>query len=179
MSTPLVKLQTTSDVSPQPNMQGFNLRHGSLVYTHKAKGGIGNIFMGNDKFFICDGDGDKAATKKFYIVFGAYEGRTERFSSLNYMHQRHAVLGNFGSTGHRRVDTAIRVVTAIGSPETIGRAILNPKKKYFVGFFSTDKTSPIYIMHNQIGKPIYFPIYGKKTLSEIYADKVAAFLQLA
>ena len=177
MSTPLVKLQTTSDVRPKPNMVGFNLRHGSLVYTHNAKGGIGNIFKGNNNFYICDGDGNTAATKKFYIVFGAYAGRTERFSSLNYLHQRQAVLGNYGSTGHKRVDTAMRVISTIGSPENIVDAILR-KKKYFVGFFSIDKSSPTHVMHNQIGEPLYFSVYGKKTLSQIYAETVRSFHQL-
>lgn len=179
---PLIKLHRNGgEVAPRKDlsgksMVGWNLSRGSIVYTHNRKGGISNVFRGRADFKIYDQPIGGSESKKFLLCLGTYEGKTERFQALNYLHQKQALLGSFGETGVKGIDTVFGVVQkAVNWQETLARFIVNPKTKFFVGFFSIDKGEPSLVMHNQ--KDIVgVMITGQKTLGQIFYENQKMFL---
>lgn len=151
MANSLVKLhRNNGDVKPRPNLRGWDLAQGSLVYTGSTRGQIGQAFRNAANFVVYDNSFNQSDSTAFYVVWGTYEGKTERFDTMNYLHQRAAMNAGFGKTGNDKLDKVWGVVSAAANwQETLARAVINPKTKYFVGFFSKCKTEPSHIMHNQ------------------------------
>jgi hypothetical protein len=144
---------------------------GSLIYTHDTKGQIANAFRGNEGsgFTISDTPTGQGASDRFLVVFGKYEGKSEQFEGMNLLHQRNAMLGNHGQTGIAAIDAVFGVASKIANyPETIARAMVNPKKKYFVGFFNESKHQHMTrFMHNQ-GSVCAVYMDGPATLAQIF-----------
>jgi predicted lipase len=175
---PLIKLhQNGGQVAPREGMTGWNLMNGSLIYTHRKKHGICNVFKGEAKFSVYDSSFDTYESTKFILCMGTYEGKTERFSAMNYLHQRVALLDSFGQTGVKPFDAVMSKVKKVQDyPDTLARFIVNPKTKFFAAFYS-EKYCTEKIMHNQ--KSMFaVTIKGKKTLGQIFAKYHQLFLQV-
>lgn len=100
----------------------------------------------------------KEGSEHITVAIGRYKGRTEKFDPLDYLHQRHALLGHatelpegsmkVGVRGHRisvaNVYNTVRKVGDFIDPSTLGpiggfakMAIAGPSK-YFVAFTDGD-----------------------------------------
>lgn len=166
------------------NLAGSTM--GTLVYTHDTKGAIPRIFgaRNGQAFSIYDqAVGEQNVGRKFLVALGTYEGKSEQFDTLNYLHQRQALLGNFGETGNKVVDKIWGGVSKVANyPETIGRFAValghghaTIQKKYFVAFMSESKNSETSrIMHNQLDVTVV-KANGPATLAAIVQQNLAMF----
>jgi|SoiMethySBSTD1v2_1073268.scaffolds.fasta_scaffold548627_2 hypothetical protein len=167
MASELVKLHRGEDIKPRA-MNKWNLAQGSLVYTHENRRLMGARFRKAIDLQIYDNSFGTPDTTEFLMAWGKYEGKTERFSSLNLLHQRGALLGSFGETGNKGIDTVWNVANGIANwPDTVAGVIVNANTKFFVGFFSSTKREPYLVMHNQ--KSIAaVQIDGKTSLAKLF-----------
>ena len=150
MANALVKLHNGEGIAPRSILRGWDLAQGSLVYTDSNRNLMGSKFRNAINFQIYDNSFGKPDTTPFFIAWGKYEGKTELFSATNYFHQRTALTGSFGETGNKGFDTAWKAVSSVANwQDTVGKAIVGGKTKFFVGFFSTHNGEPTRVMHNQ------------------------------
>ena len=140
----------------------------------------------------------KQTTRHIQAGVGRYYGRTEKFSGLNYLHQRHALLGSFGQLeedslkagvqGHRVrwgnvINVGLQAAQWITNPVgTLAEKVTKGKPKYFVAFADRDVSR---VVHMQ--EAILWCVIGdhgkngnqELTLGEFwnqYGDQVEGFL---
>ncbi|MEO5857740.1 MAG: hypothetical protein ABIR33_02205 [Pyrinomonadaceae bacterium] len=170
-------------------LTGWNLAAstmGTIVYTHDTKGAIPRIFgaRNGQAFTIFDqAVSEQNVAKNFYVALGTYEGTTQKFDTLNYLHQRQATLGQFGQTGIKTVDKIWGPISKIANyPETIGRFAValghghaTIQKKYFVALMSESKNGQTgHIMHNQLDITVV-TAKGPATLADIVQQNLTMF----
>ncbi|MEW5980289.1 MAG: hypothetical protein AB1898_31235 [Acidobacteriota bacterium] len=162
----------------------------ALIYASPDRNQFEPFFEKHDAFkvFVKEGSAPIKA------CVGRYRGQTEKFDPLNYLHQRHALLGGFGHLpedslkagvkGHRVywgnvVNKGIEIGNWISNPvNTFAEKVITGRPKFFVAFADSEHSR---VVHMQ--EAIHYLMLGSHqvlTLGDFWAscgDQVEGFLE--
>src|SRR5262249_54065544 len=145
----------------------------TLVYASPNRNDFRDFFQRHKAFKISvASETFRGNTVFLQVSVGRYRGRTEKFDPLNYMHQRHALLGGIGQLeedslkagvkGHRVywgnvINKGLQAAKWVADPAgTFAEKVITGKPKYFMAFSDQEHSRVVHmqeaIHHLLIGR---------------------------